>query len=462
MKMSASITIGLVFHPLNLAFGADSAPPRPLAGGVVAIWTTGPNIDREAILKMPVVKGGQVVCQWADIERGKGKYDFSVLDTQLADFAKRGLPATIQLNGNQKPQYLFQEVPYVKETSRDLPAFRQVQNKDGTLMYWHPAHERAYVNCLVAFKNYIAASPHKKSIIGLRMNFNPFGTEGVQIFPDSKALEYADKKRWIVPDGLDKSLPYQGYNKKDSLAYVQRIMGKHIELFGGVLPMFVRCTADRDVLATFAKHIEDGSCGVFETASSCAPFGTLTEDVEASMVKYCKPGATVGYAESFSDAWGFHAPVMDKLVLPPPQEFYWRVLGDLHKGVSYVACYGKDLYVALTGTYKSTSRTPDGKAVEVSYSDRDSGFNYKREFSEALAFADKFAGHHAAPDRAPARGSPCAKAISSPMSGPPGKDSRSPNSWEITLTSWNACRTSRRASPGSGRKRFALAAMPAN
>ena len=402
MRNRAAIIVGSVLCCfVNMALAADPAPTRPLAGGVVAIWVTGPSIDREAILKMPVVKGGQVVVQWAEIEREKGKYDFAVLDRQLEDFGKRGTPVTVQLNGNRKPKYLFNEVPYVKETGRDVPAFRQVQNQEGTLMYWHPSHEKAYVNCLVALRDHLAKSPHKKAIIGLRMNFNPFGTEGINIFPDKKAEEYADKKRWIVPAGLDKSLPYDGYSKKEGLAYVRRIMGKHIELFSGVVPMFVRCTADRDVLAEFAKHIENGSLGVFETGASSSPFGTITQDVETSMVKYCKTGTTVGYAESYSDAWGYHAPTKDNLILPPPQEFYWRVLCDLHKGVSYIACYGKDINVALTGTYKASSRTFDGKAVEINYSDRESGFNYRREFSEALAFADKYAGHHAAPDRAP-------------------------------------------------------------
>src|SRR5262249_47269624 len=159
--------------------------------------------------------------------------------------------------------------------------------------------------------------------------------------------------------------------------YVRRIMAKHIELFGGVVPMFVRCTADHDVLAQAVKYIEDGTFGVFETGACCSPFGTKMEDGEAAMVKYCKSGKNVGDAESFSDAWGYHSPALDKLILPPPQAFYWRVLCDLHKGVSYVACYGKDLNVALTGTYRASSRTADGKPVEINYSDRESGFNYQ-------------------------------------------------------------------------------------
>ncbi|HUV63245.1 MAG TPA: hypothetical protein VMW24_05060 [Sedimentisphaerales bacterium] len=372
----------------------------PLAGGVIAIWLQSPTIDREAILKMPVVKGGQVMVQWAEVEPEKGTYDFSSLDSGLADYAQRGLPVTVQLNGNRKPHYLFNEVPFVKETGRDVPAFRQVMNREGTLMYWHPAHEQAYVNCLTAFRDHLASSVYKKSIIGLRMNFNPFGTEGINIWPQQARDEYARRDRWIQPPGLDHSLAYNGFNKKDGLDYVRRIIRQHIELFSGVVPMFMRSTVDSEVLAEFSEYLENGTFGVFETGSCLAPFSTKSEASEAWILKYCKSGKTIGYAESFADAWGVHG-VKDDLVLSPPQAFYWRVLCDLHKGASYVACYGRDLNVALTGSYAVSSRTTDGKSAQILYSDSQSGWNYRHEFSESLRWADKYAGCHADPERAP-------------------------------------------------------------
>jgi len=372
----------------------------PLAGGVIAIWLQSPTLDREAILKMPVVKGGQVMVQWAEIEPEKGKVDFSALDAQLADHARRGLPVTVQLNGNRKPHYLFNEVPFVKETGRDVPAFQQVMNREGTLMYWHPAHERAYSKCLAAFRDHLASSVYKNSIIGLRMNFNPFGTEGINIYPQQKAAEYASQQRWIQPPGLDRSLAYNGFNKKDGLDYVRRIMRKHIELFSGVVPMFIRSTVDSEVLAEFWEYLENGTFGVFETGSCLAPFSAKSEASEAWILKYCKNGKTVGYAESFADAWGFHT-IKDDLLLSPPQAFYWRVLCDLHKGVSYIACYGKDLNVALTGTYQVSPRATDGKPAPTQYSDSQSGFDYRGQFNESLRWADKYAGYHASPERAP-------------------------------------------------------------
>jgi hypothetical protein len=77
------------------------------------------------------------------------------------------------------------------------------------------------------------------------------------------------------------------------------------------------------------------------------------------------------------------------------------MLGDLHKGVSYIAVYGRDLNVALTGNLQTSSRSMDGKNAQVRYSDAQSGFNYKNEFHEAILFADKYAGHHVNPEQSP-------------------------------------------------------------
>jgi hypothetical protein len=386
----------------GVAFDAptDTQTSPPLVGGVIAIWLQGAAIDREAILKLPVIKGGQVMVQWAEIEPEKGKYNFAALESQLAEYAQRKLPVTIQLNGNRKPRYLFSEVPYVKERAPAVPAFVQVQDREGTLMFWHPTHERAYVNCLVALRNYLLKSPYKSSIFGLRMNFNPFGTEGISIYPLAKAAEYAPKERWIQPFGLDRSIAYNGYNKPDALDYVRRIMRKHIELFNGVVPMFIRCTVDNEVLTEFSPYLENGTFGIFETGSCLAPFASKSEAQEEWIYRYCKSGKTIAYAESFANAWGQHT-IKDDLRFAPPQAFYWRVLCDLHKGVSYIACYGSDLNMALSGTYQATARTVDGKSVPISYSDRQSGFDYKHEFNESLMWADKYAGYHAKPEQAP-------------------------------------------------------------
>ena len=154
-------------------------------GGIVAVYLKDNN--KEAVLGLPQVKYGQAAVSWAQIQPEKGKYDFSSLERQLADYAKRGMRVTVEISGYIKPHYLFNEVPYVKETGKEVASFVQVKNTEGTLMFWHPAYERAFVSCLTAFRNFIAASPYKKSIFGLRMNFNPFGCETFTVSPPPAA-----------------------------------------------------------------------------------------------------------------------------------------------------------------------------------------------------------------------------------------------------------------------------------
>ena len=45
----------------------------PLQGGVIAVWLSDRSMDSEAVLKMPVIKGGQVMVQWGEVEKAKGK-----------------------------------------------------------------------------------------------------------------------------------------------------------------------------------------------------------------------------------------------------------------------------------------------------------------------------------------------------------------------------------------------------
>ena len=53
--------------------------PRPALGnpeGMYAIWIN----KNTHLLNLPYIKGGQIVLQWADIEKGPGVYDWSLLD----------------------------------------------------------------------------------------------------------------------------------------------------------------------------------------------------------------------------------------------------------------------------------------------------------------------------------------------------------------------------------------------
>lgn len=63
----------------------------------------------------------------------------------------------------------------------------------------------------------------------------------------------------------------------------------------------------------------------------------------------------------------------------PPQWEYWRILSDLHVGVTYVALYGTDMQVAMNGKYPTAS----GSRV---------GPQYQCEFNQSFTFAATYAG----------------------------------------------------------------------
>jgi hypothetical protein len=90
-------------------------------------------------------------------------------------------------------------------------------------------------------------------------------------------------------------------------------------------------------------------------------------------IKAWRPGKTVAYAESWANAWGHHGGTRDRRWCSPCQWNYWRLLVDLHCGVSFITVYGDDLQAAKS----------------------------EPEFAAAFAFAKKYAGLHASPSKAP-------------------------------------------------------------
>ena len=359
-------------------------------GGIAAVYLNAAN--KEAVLSLPQVNCGAVQVGWAELEPQKGKYDFSIFEKQLADYAKRGKRVMVEIIGYHKPHYLFNEVPYVKETGKEVSSFHQVLDKEGTLMFWHPTYERDFVNCLTAFRNDIAASPNKNSIIGMRMNFNPFGCENYKFYPASEGMKFADRNVWIRPPGLDGSIPYEGWSDREGAEYVKRITRKYFELFNGVVPLMVRHDAlKEDYFSDYIGQLENGTCMLMKNDSLYVPYWNGSD--WAPLLKYCKNGRTLAFTEPLANAWGVRL-IKDTYSLPPVQTFYWRLLCDLHLGVSYIACYANDLLVATTGEY-------DSKKYNIHHSDKETGENFKGEFTEALNFAARYAGYHAKPELSP-------------------------------------------------------------
>jgi hypothetical protein len=344
--------------------------------GLYAIWY---SKDTDKYLSQPYIKGGQIVLQWADVEVAKGVYDFSRIDQQLADLNRRGLFTTIQINGNTKPAWLFNETPYIE---KKLSV--QVKDPKGSLMFWHPTHREAYLKMLRSFAAHLRASPHAQTLLGLRMNLNSLGTEHHYIEPDDRSLD-----QWVVPDGVDPTglVPW---SRERADEYIAAVMDTYVEEFRGVARIFVRNGIPEELEARYRDLFEDGTLSWFHTSSEAEPRATFAESKYQRFVRDCRSGKTTAYAEPWASTWGHHGGQTDDRWCSPPQWGYWRLLFDLHCGVSYIALYSTDMRVAVEGAYSS---------VDVNYSQP--GGAYQREFNAAFGFAAKYVGHHANPEKAP-------------------------------------------------------------
>jgi hypothetical protein len=333
-----------------------AAAPDPNRG-LYAIWAKDP-----ALGELPFIRGGQVHTLWKTVAPAPGRYDFSDIDRQLAALHRAGRVATVQLNGNQHPDFLFQRVPH---TAKRLSV--QVGDRQGTLQYWHPDYIRAYLDLIAAYGRHLKESPYRSAVLGVRLNFNALGTEHTAIPPEDRG-----PGAWIVPAGVS---PGPVWTPDTAVAYRRTVVEAFLRSFTPEIRVFVRngmfSGAGAQAEPAWVKMLEAGGLGLFHTSSEMEPRPGVQGQYE-TFVKYCRSGQTVCYAESWADSWGRHGGQTDARWCSPAQWNYWRLLIDLHCGVSFIAIYGADL---------------------VSYGNP--------EFRDAFEFAAGYAGYHASPAESP-------------------------------------------------------------
>ncbi len=355
--------------------------------GLYALWYQN-TANAEQYLKQPYIIGGQMVYQWKDLEPEKGKYDFSKMAKELDKYSKMKIYTTIQINGNLKPDWLFNEVPcHTQKFSV------QVRDKKGSLMYWHPTHKQAYINLLKAFAEFVSNNKNGKYLVGIRQNFNGVGTEHLRIPEENR-----DLKQWIIPEGADKSIPLQAWSDEVGDQYEIFVLDNFIQLFADAIRVFVRNNISTALEAKYKSKFESGKLSWFHTSSELEPHAPdvaiNAADVELQYKRFyddCRSGKTLGYAEPWASAWGNHGSELDDRWCSPPQWFYWTQLNNLNCGVSYIGIYSMDMQVAINGTYK---------VGKVDYKDGDNR-NYQKEFTETLNFTNKYVGLHDKPAKSP-------------------------------------------------------------
>ncbi len=348
--------------------GEDKAKP-----GIYAVWYAA----NKQVMKLPYVRGGQVMAQWGEIDEN-GNYQWQSLASFFS--LNPNLVATVQINGNYKPPYLFDHTPYI--TNWGNP---QVYNSKGILMYWHPYFIQSYSHFLQAYANYLNLAPFKAFILGVRVNFNAIGTEFSNVPPPYRAASL-----WTVPPGVVNG---PSWTQAISNQYMKLVLDTHIngfiKSFSNPIRLFVR-TLPQSIKQsqvpgmpegyTYNDYFYDGTLCLFQTGSEVEP---RTSNAYLDFLTFCRPGYTLGYTEPWADAWGYHGNTRDHHWCTPPQWNYWRLLSDLNIGISFIAVYGSDLNVALTG---------NGANI---------GSDYQSEFDQAFQFASRYAGYHHQPTQAP-------------------------------------------------------------
>jgi len=359
---------------LSLATLATHAQTPPANRGLYAIWYR----DKGELLNLPYIVGGQIVVQWADVEPDQGRYDFSPIAQELAKLKKLGKKTTLQINGNLKPAWLFSKVPFYPEKLSV-----QVRDRQGTLMYWHPQHREAYTNLLKGLAGFLAQSPDRDALIGIRLNFNAIGTEHFPV-----PVEAQNLAKWIVPSGAQPGPPW---SPEQVALYEKAVVDTYVNDLSLHAKIFVRNNVDPKIADRYRSSFETGKLGWFHTSSEAEPRSRGLERQYQRFYDDCRSGKTVGYAEPWASAWGDHGKT-DHRSCSPPQWNYWRTLLDLHCGVSFLALYASDLAVAVTGKYNVNQNH---------YDEETDRRGYQQEFEAAFRFAADYVGYHASPDTSP-------------------------------------------------------------
>ncbi len=384
--LSSALMLNSLLAPGTAANAAETQRMRAGPEGIYSLWYQRRE-NAEVFLQQPYVVGGQMVYQWRDLEPEKGKYDFSKMATELDKYGQMKIYTTIQINGNQKPEWLFREVPCHPEKFS-----LQVRDGQGSLMYWHPTHRNAYLSLLKAFAEFVQNNKDRQFLLGIRQNFNGIGTEHLEIPEQNR-----DLKQWIVPERADKSIALQPWSAEVGATYERLVLDHYIKLFSHSVRIFVRNNISSKLESEYKQEFESGRLGWFHTSSELEPHapepGINAEDVEMQyrrFIEYCRSGKTLGYTEPWASAWGHHAKTDDRWC-SPPQWFYWTQLNNLHCGVSFIGIYSSDMQVALDGTYRGGG---------LDYRDGP-GRNYQQEFIATLLFANRYVGFHHRPAQSP-------------------------------------------------------------
>jgi hypothetical protein len=370
MKFRIILKAALLFMLFGVQTGWTSADE--IRTGICALQGTGVSESPDYV-RVFQLKQSRENAQWGKIEKLRGEYDFSMMDEALAEIQNMGKRAIIKLNANIKPDWLFDCVPYHRKKLSGA-----MDDKKGTLMYWHPNFIEAHEKLLIAFGEHLRDSPYKSLIAGVRMNLNAIGTEHTLVSGSARQLS-----EWIIPEGVDPD-SVAAYSDDTPEKYKDAIVGLYVK---HILPhafVWVRTNIPDETIEKYRAYFENGKIGFFHTGAAMEQNQVYFSDTHrhSRFMEFCRTGKTNGFTEV--DGYHIYAAKYRKDETFPMVQFnYWRLLSEMHCGVS------------LAGTHQHMFEGPLTEGgPKVSYFDIP-------EFDAGWRFADRYLGLHASPEKAP-------------------------------------------------------------
>lgn len=338
-----------------------------LAGG--ELWAAGPFQPRGicslsengATPGIPEIPGRQALVQWSDCNPAPGVYDFTSLETQITNCMADGRKfCLIKLNGDNKPAWMTNVVPYLK----GVQLAAEVKDPN-TLMYWHPTFKQAYRDLIAAYGNWLSNYPNRAFIGAVRMNYDSIGTELTGV-----PAQYQAATNWTVPPGCTNG---PDWTSSEALNYTAMSMDEHLaHIIPSGRPVYARCNLDDSIVLTNQSLFQTAVFGWFHTGAAMEQNQYFNQDWRYSrFTNHCLTGLSYGFTENVQYYSITNPPLSN---YNKAQIGYWYFLSGMHCGVS---CLG--LYSPYLNDLYSDTNFPNW----------------------VWAWVDKYAGYHANPELAP-------------------------------------------------------------
>ena len=275
--------------------------------------------------------GQRVHIQWQQVNPAPGVYDFSEMDAEIKNYISQGYCVSIRLNGNRKPEWMFDKIPY-----HPTQMHVQVNDPKGTLAYWDPIFIQTYMEVIEEYAKYIKSLPQetRAMIAGIRLNFNSIGTEQWDITQEAE-----DYNTWIVPKGATPPIPL---TKAMKSAYRAQVVDKFVECFVPDVPVFCRTNVEEDVFEKYRRLFEEGKFGWFHTGAGMEQTQIFNQTHRYQpFLDFCKTGKTFGFTESAAPGNNNVKVVLEAAGYNHTQYHYWQLLSNLHCGISHIAMFNR-------------------------------------------------------------------------------------------------------------------------